>query len=85
MKDELGGNIITEFVALQQRCMPMERQTQKWMKSAAKVQKILWLVKALRLFDDYKACLFDDETTYKERMLFANKKHGVTIISVHGQ
>ena len=54
------------------------------MKGAAKVQKILWLVKALRLFDDYKACLFDDETTYKERMLFANKKHGVTIISVHG-
>ena len=25
MKDELGGNIITEFVALEQRCMPMER------------------------------------------------------------
>ena len=26
-------------------------------------------------FDDYKACLFDGKTIYKEQKLFENKKH----------
>ena len=34
-------------------------------------------------FDDYKACLFDDETTYREQMLFENKKHDVYTVNKH--
>ena len=26
-------------------------------------------------FDDYKTCLFDGETIYKEQILFENKRH----------
>ena len=34
-------------------------------------------------FDDYKTCLFDGEMTYREQMLFANKKHEVYMVSKH--
>ena len=32
-------------------------------------------------FDDYKACLFDGETIYREQMLFENKKHEVYTVN----
>ena len=35
------------------------------------------------MFDDYKTCLFDDNTVYKEQMLFENKKHEVHTVNKH--
>ena len=32
-------------------------------------------------FDDYKACLFDGETIYREQMLFENKKHELCTVN----
>ena len=32
-------------------------------------------------FDDYKTCLFDGETIYREQMLFGNKKHEVYTVN----
>ena len=34
-------------------------------------------------FDDYKACLSDGETIYREQMLFENKKHKVYTVNKH--
>ena len=34
-------------------------------------------------FDDYKSCLFDGETIYREQMLFENKKHEVYTVNKH--
>ena len=34
-------------------------------------------------FDDYKTCLFDGETIYREQMLFENKKHEVDTVNKH--
>ena len=34
-------------------------------------------------FDDYKTCLFDGETIYREQMLFGNKKHEVYSVNKH--
>ena len=34
-------------------------------------------------FDDYKTCLFDGETTYREQMLFENKKYEVYMVNEH--
>ena len=34
-------------------------------------------------FDDYKTCLFDGETIYREQMLFENKKHEVCTVNKH--
>ena len=35
------------------------------------------------MFDDYKTCLFDVETIYREQMLFENKKHEVYTVNKH--
>ena len=32
-------------------------------------------------FDDYKTCLFDGETIYREQMLFENKKYEVYTVN----
>ena len=32
-------------------------------------------------FDDYKTCLFDGKTIYKEQMLFENKNHEVYTVN----
>ena len=32
-------------------------------------------------FDDYKTCLFDGETIYREQMLLENKKHEVYMVN----
>ena len=34
-------------------------------------------------FEDYKTCLFDGETVYREQMLFENKKHEVYMVNKH--
>ena len=34
-------------------------------------------------FDDYKTCLFDGETIYREQMLFENKKREVYTVNEH--
>ena len=34
-------------------------------------------------FDDYKTCLFDGETIYREQTLFENKKHEVYTVNKH--
>ena len=33
------------------------------------------------LFDDYKNCLFDSKTVYREQMLFENKKDEVYVVN----
>ena len=34
-------------------------------------------------FDDYKTCLFDGKTVYREQTLFENKKHDVYTVNKH--
>ena len=34
-------------------------------------------------FDDYKTCLFDGETIYREQILFENKKHEAYTVNKH--
>ena len=40
----------------------------------------MWFQKDLRL-KDYKTCLLDGETIYREQMLFGNKKHEVYMVN----
>ena len=35
------------------------------------------------MFDDYKTCLSNNETIYREQMLFENKKHVVHTVNKH--
>ena len=56
--------------------------TRKWEKSAARVQKKCVVAEGLT-FDDYKTCLLDDKTIYREQMLFENKGHEVYTVNKH--
>ena len=40
----------------------------------------MWFQKDVRL-KDYKTCLLDGETIYREQMLFGNKKHEVYMVN----
>ena len=91
MKDELGGKIMTEFVALRAKMYAygkidhltaqhehFEACDEKRCKGTKKC-----VVSEGLTFDDYKACLFDGEMIYMEQMLFENKKHEVYTVNKH--
>ena len=63
-------------------CVALRAKTRKWRKSAAKAQKKCVVSEGL-MFDDYKTCLFDGETIYKEQILFENKKYEVYMVNKH--
>ena len=75
MKDELGGKIMTKFVALGTR-MYAYRKIDKVEEKHCKSTKKCVVSEGLT-FDDYKTWLFDGETIYRQQMLFENKKHEV--------
>ena len=70
MKDELGGDIITEFVAywyITNDFIEMKK---------AKGTKKCVINKMLR-FDDYKQCLFDNGKVLKSQQRFKSESHEV--------
>ena len=72
MKENLGGKIMTEFVALRAKMyayMNINKKVEdKHCKSTNKC-----LVAESLTFDDYKTCPFDGKTIYREQMLLENK------------
>ena len=75
MKDELGGGIITEFVAL--RPMTYSYITDEFieMKKAKRTKKCV--IKKMLKFEDYKKCLFDNEPMFKSQQRFKSENHEV--------
>ena len=74
MKDELGGKIMTEFVALRPKMYACKKIDKEVEEKRGKHTKKCVTSEGLR-FDDYKTCLFDGKTVYREQSLFENKKH----------
>ena len=78
MKDELGGTIITEFVALRPKLYSYEKlDGAQW----GEVKKCV--VKKTLTFDDYKDCLFNDSTDYKSHLMFRSMKHDIFTLEVN--
>ena len=75
MKDELGGKIMTEFIALRAKLYAYKMVDEKSPeeKKCKGVKKCV--VQKTLTFDDYKKCLEDVKNIYREQMLFQNKKH----------
>ena len=90
MKGELGGKIMTEFVVLRAKmyvyrkidCRAAQNEHIKVEEKCCKGTKKCVVAKGLT-FDDYKTCLFDGETVYREQMLFENKKHKLYTVNRH--
>ena len=75
MKDELGGEIITEFIALRPKTYSYLTDNDKIDKKDKGTKKcvIKWIIK----FDDYKKCLLNDEVILKSQQRFISNKHDV--------
>ena len=75
MKDELGGGIITEFVALRPKAYSYRTDDLVELKKAKGTKKCV--VKKMLGFDDYKKCLFEKEKVLKSQQRFKSENHSV--------
>ena len=75
MKDDLGGDIITEFVALIPKAYSYITNDFIEMKKAKSTKKCV--VNKMLRFDDYKKCLFDNGKLLKSQQRFKSENHEV--------
>ena len=75
MKDELGGEIITEFIALRPKTYSYLTVNDKIDKKAKGTKKCV--IKKMIKFDDYKKCLLNDKVILKSQQRFISNKHNV--------
>ena len=75
MKDELGGGIITEFVALRPNTYSYLTDDCKENKKTKGTKKCV--IKRMIKFDDYKECLLNGEVILKSQQRFRSKGHDV--------
>ena len=81
MKDELGGKIMTEFVALRPKFYSYKKLDGSEDKKCKGIKKCV--VKKPLTFEDYKACLFNDSTEYRSQLMFRSAKHEVHTTEVN--
>ena len=81
MRDELGGKIMTEFVALRPKLYSYKVLDGSEEKKCKGIKKCV--VKETLTFEDYKACLFNDSTEYRSQLMFRSAKHEVHTIEVN--
>ena len=75
MKDELGGDIITEFVALRPKAYSYITNDFIEMKKAKGTKKCV--VNKMLRFEDYKKCLFENGKVLKSQQRFKSENHEV--------
>ena len=75
MKDELGGGIITEFVALRPKTYSYTTKEFTEMKKAKGTKKCV--IKKMPNFENYKKCLFNNEPILKSQQRFKSENHEV--------
>ena len=75
MKDELGGTIITEFVALRPKTYSYLTDDCKEDKKAKGTKKCV--IKRDLKFNNYKDCLLNDKVVLKSQQRFKSKKYDV--------
>ena len=81
MKDELGGEIITEFTGLRTKTYSYLTDNDKIDKKA-KGTKTCTINKMIK-FNDYKKCLLNNEVILKSQQRFISKKHDVCTENVN--
>ena len=80
MKDELGGKIMTEFIALRPKLYSYEKLDGSGDKKCKGMKK--YAVKKTFTFKDYKTCLLNGTTDYRFQ-LFRSTNHDIHTIDVN--
>ena len=80
MKDELGGDIMTEFVTLRPKMYAYKTGNSE-SKKCKGIKKCV--VKKTISFEDYKACLFSGEISYGSQLMFRSLKHEVRTLELN--
>ena len=80
MKDELGGEIMKEFISLRPK-MYSYRVGSSETKKCKEIKKCV--VKKTITFEDYKKCLFDGVNVHRCQLLFRSNKHEVKTLEVN--
>ena len=80
MKDELGGGIMKEFVALRAK-MYSYIDDKSELKKCKGIKKCV--IKREIKFEDYKRCLFDGIDIYKSQLLSRSNKHEIKTLEVN--
>ena len=80
MKDELGGGIVTEFVTLRPKMYAYKTGNSE-SKKCKGIKKCV--AKKTISFEDYEACLFSGETSYRFQPMFRSSKHEVRTLEVN--
>ena len=81
MKDELGGAIMTEFVALRPKLYSYKKLDGSEDKKCKGIKK--YVVKKTLTFEDYKTCLPSNSTEYRSQLMFRSAKHDFHTIEVN--
>ena len=81
MKDELGGKIMKEFVALSPKLYSYKKLDGSEDKKCKGIKKCV--VKKTLTLEDYKTCLFNDSTEYRSQLMLRSQKHEVHTIEVN--
>ena len=80
MKDELGGEIMKEFISLRPK-MYSYRVSNSEPKKCKGIKKCV--VKKTISFEDYKTCLFNGEKIHRCQLLFRSSKHTIKTLELN--
>ena len=80
MKDELGGEIMKEFISLRPK-MYSYRVNNSKPKKCKGIKKCI--IKKTISFEDYKRCLFDGDRIHRSQLLFRSSKHKIKTLELN--
>ena len=80
MKDELGGDIMTEFITFRPKMYAYKTGSAK-SKKCKRIKKCM--VHKTISFEDYKNCLLSGDPSYRSQLMFRFSKHEVRTLEVN--
>ena len=80
MKDELGGEIMTEFVTLRPKMYAYKTGSAESKKCKGIKKCVVWKTIS---FEDYKVCLFGGGSSYRSQLMFRSLRHEVKTLEVN--
>ena len=78
MKDELGGEIMKEFISFRPKMYRVKNSEPKKCKGIKSC-----VVKKTISFEDYKRCLFDGDKIHRSQLLFRSSKHKIRTLELN--